>query len=54
MDPDLAPGPDPTSDPTPFFIDFKDEKKKFHIFFSTAHRHIILSLKILFFAKILS
>jgi hypothetical protein len=34
MDSDPAPGPDPTSDPTPFFIDFKDAKKNFFTFFS--------------------
>jgi hypothetical protein len=37
---------DPTPDPTPFVMDFKDAKKKFHIFFlKLAHRHIIFSLK---------
>jgi hypothetical protein len=44
MDPDL----EPTPDPTPFFIDFKDAKIKifFHIFFLLlAHRHIIFKLK---------
>jgi hypothetical protein len=31
--------------PTPFFSDFKDAKKKFHIFFlKPTHRHIIFSL----------
>jgi hypothetical protein len=39
--------PDPTPDPTPFFSDFKDGKKKFlHIFFlKLISRHIIFSLK---------
>ncbi len=44
--------PDPTPDPTPSFIDIKDAKKIFKIFF-LARRHIIFSLKNLFFAKIL-
>jgi hypothetical protein len=34
MDPDPAPYPDPTTDPTPFFSDFKDAKIIFFIFFS--------------------
>jgi len=34
MDPDPALDPYPTPDPTPFFIDFKDTKKKFSYFFS--------------------
>ncbi len=43
--------PDPTPDPTPFFIDLNDEKKNiffsyfFHIFFLyLAHRHIIFCI----------
>ncbi len=31
MDPDPAPYPDPTTDPTPFFSDFKDAKKIFFL-----------------------
>jgi hypothetical protein len=42
-DPHLLMDPDPTADPTPFFIDFKDAKKKF------ARRHNISSLKNLIF-----
>jgi hypothetical protein len=35
MDPAPAPAPAPTPDTTPFFIDFKDaKKKKIPIFFS--------------------
>jgi hypothetical protein len=41
----MYPDPDSTPDPTPFFIDFKDEKK-FHIFFLPQAYHFVL--KILF------
>jgi hypothetical protein len=41
-------GADP--DTTPFFIDFKNAKKNFHILFlQLAHRHIIFSQKNLIF-----
>jgi hypothetical protein len=43
---------DPDPDPTPFFVDFKDaEKNNFLRYFCLAHRHIIFSLKNLFFSK---
>jgi hypothetical protein len=47
--------PDPTPDPTPFFIDFKDAKKiylafSFHILFLITSSSV---LKIKVFAKIL-
>jgi hypothetical protein len=45
--------PDPTPNPTPFFRDFKDAKKKFFVFFSSNLSAGTLSsvLKIYFFAK---
>jgi hypothetical protein len=46
MDP--TPKPDPTSDPTPFFIDFKDANFFKNIFTGTSSS----VLKIKFFAKI--
>jgi hypothetical protein len=55
MDPDPAPDPHSTSDPTPFFSDFKDAKKvNFYIFSYNLPAGTLSSvLKILFFAKIL-
>jgi hypothetical protein len=52
------PAPDPTLDPTPFFSDFKDAKKKNFIFFNFFSYNLpagTLSsvLKNNFFAKIL-
>jgi hypothetical protein len=46
MDPDPDPDPDPTSNPTPFFSDFKDAQKIFFfcIFFLLTRKHIIFSL----------
>ncbi len=53
MDPD--PDPDPTTDPNPFFSDFKDAKKYIvsYFFFELTRRHTVSSLKNLIFSKIL-
>jgi hypothetical protein len=47
--------PDPAPDPTPFFSDFKDAKKKFSRIFSYClpSGTLFSVLKIYFFAKIL-
>jgi hypothetical protein len=49
----MDPGLDPTPDPTPLFIDFKEAKKMLSNFFLKliTYRHAIYNLKILFFAK---
>jgi hypothetical protein len=51
MDPD----PDPTPDPAPFFIDFKDAKKKISYFFliTCSQAHHLQSKKFNFLLKIL-
>jgi hypothetical protein len=52
MNPAPSADPDPTPDPNPFFRDFKDAKFYKFFFLELSRRHIIFSLKILFFAKI--
>jgi hypothetical protein len=49
----MVPDPDLNPDPSPFFSDFKDAKKLFHIISYIPTGTLSAVLKILFFAKIL-